>query len=181
MSCSSEPCDTHRTSPRSSASHATVARRARTTAGDHGAIVAATSPPERVRALCATHGWELVPDYPSLDTLLAGARVAVAPLTHTAGIQNKVLDAAIHGMPQVATPAALAGFDPAFPSRRSTTTTSSRPRSSVCSTIPGRPPLRRRGARARDRALHPGGLGAMGCARGAPVRANGRGLTTAGT
>jgi hypothetical protein len=79
------------------------------------AIVAGAAPVPRVRDLCLRHGWELVPDFTSLPAVGARARVAVAPLSRVAGIQNKVLDAAAIGLPQVVTPEALEGFDPGLP------------------------------------------------------------------
>jgi hypothetical protein len=39
----------------------------------------------------------------------------VAPLARTSGIQNKVLEAAALGLPQVVSPQALAGLRPGFP------------------------------------------------------------------
>jgi spore maturation protein CgeB len=41
--------------------------------------------------------------------------VAVVPLDHAAGIQIKVLDAAVAGIPQIVSPPALRGFAPGFP------------------------------------------------------------------
>jgi hypothetical protein len=79
------------------------------------ALVAGSAPTARVRELCATHGWELVADFASLPEVAARARLAVAPLDRTAGIQIKVLDAASLGMPQVVTTAALEGYAPDFP------------------------------------------------------------------
>ena len=84
--------------------------RARTTA-----LVAGSAPTPRVVDLCRRHGWQLVADFSSLPELAARARVAVAPLSRVAGIQNKVLDAAAVGLAQVVTPEALEGFAPDFP------------------------------------------------------------------
>jgi hypothetical protein len=78
-------------------------------------LVAGSAPTDHVRALCDANGWELVADFPSLPGLAARARVAFAPLTHVAGIQNKVLDAATLRLPQVVTLEALEGFDPSIP------------------------------------------------------------------
>ena len=64
-----------------------------------------------VRAL----GWTLAEDFPSLPAVLSRARLAVAPLEHVAGIQNKVLEAAAAGLAQVVSPSALAGFGTALP------------------------------------------------------------------
>jgi glycosyltransferase involved in cell wall biosynthesis len=60
-------------------------------------------------------GWDVEADYPSVSDLLARSRVAVAPLRVASGVQNKVLEAAAAGVPQVASPEALAGLDPEFP------------------------------------------------------------------
>ena len=79
------------------------------------ALVAGSSPPPLVADLSTRNGWELVGDFASLPELTARARVAVAPLSHVAGIQNKVLDAASLEIPQVVTPAALEGFAPGIP------------------------------------------------------------------
>jgi hypothetical protein len=37
------------------------------------------------------------------------------PLVHASGIQTKVLEAALHGLPQVVDPVAVAGMRPGFP------------------------------------------------------------------
>jgi hypothetical protein len=79
------------------------------------ALVAGAAPTARVHELCARHGWTLVADFPSLARVAARARVAVAPLSRTAGIQNKVLEAAALALPQVVTAPALAGCAPDFP------------------------------------------------------------------
>jgi hypothetical protein len=79
------------------------------------ALVAGSAPTTRVEELCHAHGWELVADYAALPEVAARARVAVAPLTHTAGIQIKVLDAAVLGLPQVVTSPALEGLEPSVP------------------------------------------------------------------
>ncbi|MEA2902194.1 MAG: polysaccharide biosynthesis protein PslH [Actinomycetota bacterium] len=89
---------------------AVLARRPGTTARIAGANVTPA-----VRALAAGHGWDLVSDFPSVSDLCAGARLAVAPLTHTAGIQIKVLEAAALGLAQVVTPAVVRGMQPGFP------------------------------------------------------------------
>jgi hypothetical protein len=79
------------------------------------AIVAGASPIDRVRQLCHRHSWELVADFSALPDVGGRARIAVAPLSKVAGIQNKVLDAASIGLAQVVTPQALEGFDPEIP------------------------------------------------------------------
>jgi glycosyltransferase involved in cell wall biosynthesis len=79
------------------------------------ALVAGADPPARVVELAHHHGWDLVANFASLADVAARARVAVAPLARTAGIQIKVLDAAALGVPQVVTTAALGGLAPGFP------------------------------------------------------------------
>lgn len=79
------------------------------------AVIAGSAPLPRVTELCARNDWELVADFDSLPAIAARARVAVAPLSRTAGIQIKVLDAAALGLPQVVTSASMAGLDPDFP------------------------------------------------------------------
>lgn len=79
------------------------------------ALIAGSAPTLRVTELCTDNDWELVADFDALAPIAARARVAVAPLTRTAGIQIKVLDAAALGLPQVVTSASIAGLDPDFP------------------------------------------------------------------
>ena len=78
-------------------------------------LVAGHAPTDEVRSLCEARGWGLVEDYPSNDWLVEQATISLAPLRSTAGIQNKVLEAAVLGLPQVATPPALAGLADGFP------------------------------------------------------------------
>jgi hypothetical protein len=68
-----------------------------------------------VTRLAAEHGWTVMADFADERGVYERARVAVAPLTHASGIQNKLLDAAALGLPIVASEAALAGFAPPFP------------------------------------------------------------------
>lgn len=79
------------------------------------ALIAGADPTARVLDLAARHGWEVAANFSSLPQLAARARLAVAPLQRTAGIQIKVLDAATVGLPQVVTTPALAGLAPGFP------------------------------------------------------------------
>ena len=79
------------------------------------AVIAGRKPTNRVAELVAERGWALLPDFPDVATVAAQARMAVAPLARTSGIQNKVLEAAALGLPQVVTPQALAGLRPGFP------------------------------------------------------------------
>lgn len=79
-------------------------------------LIAGHGPTPEVRALCAANSWTLVEDYPDNEWLADQAKVALAPLKSTAGIQNKVLEAASMGLAQVVAPAALAGLTDGFPS-----------------------------------------------------------------
>ena len=78
-------------------------------------LVAGAGPVKRVVELADRNGWELLSGFDDIRQLAARARLAVAPLVHTAGIQNKVLEAASVALPQVISPEAAAGLDPAFP------------------------------------------------------------------
>ena len=78
-------------------------------------VVAGRNPSAEVRAIVERHRWTLIPDFPSVAALASRALVAVAPLTRASGIQNKVLEAAAAGLPQVVSPAAVAGLRPGFP------------------------------------------------------------------
>ena len=78
-------------------------------------LVAGADPTPEVRRRCAENGWTLVADFADLAAVAGRARVAVAPLDYTAGIQIKVLDAADFGVPQVVTAAALRGLAPDLP------------------------------------------------------------------
>lgn len=80
-------------------------------------LIAGRHPTAEVTRICVANDWTLVPDFPSTDWLIEQARVAIAPLRSTAGIQNKVLEAGQIGQPQVVTTAALAGMDPDMPLR----------------------------------------------------------------
>jgi hypothetical protein len=79
------------------------------------AMLAGAAPATEVRRLAGLHGWELVADFRDLGETCGRARIAVAPLDHTAGIQIKVLEAAAMGLAQVVTPEALDGMAPGFP------------------------------------------------------------------
>ena len=79
------------------------------------ALIAGANPTTAVRDAVSRLGWRLEADFAELAPLAAQCRIAVAPLVHASGIQIKVLDAAALGLPQVVTPAALAGLAPAFP------------------------------------------------------------------
>lgn len=79
-------------------------------------LVAGAQPPRHLAtAIAAVPGWTLMPDFPSLPDLMRKTRLAVAPLVSATGFQNKVLETAAHGVPQVVSPAARGGLDPDFP------------------------------------------------------------------
>jgi len=78
-------------------------------------LLAGAHPSTRVVALARRHGWRVWADFPDLAAMLAGVRLAIAPLEHASGIQSKVIEAAAHGLAQVLSPAALAGLAPGFP------------------------------------------------------------------
>ena len=80
-------------------------------------LVAGANPTAEVRATAARHGWDLRGGFDDVVALCRSARLAVAPLVHAAGIQNKVLEASAAGTAQVATPQAVAGFKPPLPIR----------------------------------------------------------------
>jgi glycosyltransferase involved in cell wall biosynthesis len=78
-------------------------------------LVAGASPSPVVRDLALRRGWTLEDGYDEPVELCRRARVAVAPLPHAAGFQNKVLEAALAGVAQVVSPAVTRGLDPDFP------------------------------------------------------------------
>ncbi|HET7489814.1 MAG TPA: glycosyltransferase family 4 protein [Acidimicrobiales bacterium] len=80
-------------------------------------LVAGARPSAEVVALAAHHGWTLLGEYRDVSALAGRARIAVAPLPYASGIQNKVLEAAALGLPQVVSPAVAAGLPPDFPVR----------------------------------------------------------------
>ncbi|MGH9110406.1 MAG: glycosyltransferase [Acidimicrobiales bacterium] len=68
-----------------------------------------------VRRIAACYGWQLVPDFADVTELCQAARLGVVPLRYANGIQNKVLEAAAAGLPQVVSGQALRGLAPGFP------------------------------------------------------------------
>jgi hypothetical protein len=78
-------------------------------------LVAGRHPTAEVTDLCRSNGWTVVADFASTHWLADQARLAIAPLQSTAGIQNKVLEAGQVGLAQVVTSAAIAGMDPGIP------------------------------------------------------------------
>jgi hypothetical protein len=78
-------------------------------------LVAGRAPTAEVRRLAETSGWSIHGDFADLGDVCSSARLSVAPLQHGTGIQNKVLDAAAHGLAQIVTPNVLAGVGADFP------------------------------------------------------------------
>lgn len=72
-----------------------------------------TSP--EIRRMASACGWVLEQDFPDVNELCGKARVAIAPLHHANGIQNKLLEAAAAGVPQIVSSQALRGLAPGFP------------------------------------------------------------------
>jgi glycosyltransferase involved in cell wall biosynthesis len=62
-----------------------------------------------------TQGWSAESDFDDVTELCQRARLALAPLRHANGIQNKVLEAAAAGLPLIVSPQALGGTAPGFP------------------------------------------------------------------
>ena len=78
-------------------------------------LVAGNDLNDEVHELAAVHGWTAEGDFADFAQLCRRARLAVVPLRHANGIQNKVLEAAGAGLPQVVSPQALGGTAPGFP------------------------------------------------------------------
>jgi sugar transferase (PEP-CTERM/EpsH1 system associated) len=73
-------------------------------------LIVGRDPTPRVKQLGTLPGVEVTGYVPDVRDYLAKARVAVAPFTIAAGIQNKVLEALASGLPVVATPKVLQGL-----------------------------------------------------------------------
>jgi glycosyltransferase involved in cell wall biosynthesis len=78
-------------------------------------LLAGDRPTQEVRAIAVAQGWELDESFEDVAEVCSRARVAVVPLEHACGIQNKVLEAAAAGLAQVVSPPALRGLAPGFP------------------------------------------------------------------
>lgn len=74
--------------------------------------VAGADPPEWLRRAAGSTGISVVANPPDMNIVLRSARVGVAPMTYSVGIQNKVLEAMGAALPVVATRSAVAGFGP---------------------------------------------------------------------
>jgi len=66
--------------------------------------------PENLRSL-ASPGLEILGFVQDIDPLLAHSRISIAPLRYGAGVKGKVNQAMSHGLPVVATSAAVEGMD----------------------------------------------------------------------
>jgi glycosyltransferase involved in cell wall biosynthesis len=75
-------------------------------------VIAGAHPPAWLRRLDNQHGISIVADPPDLLAVIAQARVAVAPMPYSVGIQNKVLEAMGCGVPVVASSQAMSGLLP---------------------------------------------------------------------
>jgi glycosyltransferase involved in cell wall biosynthesis len=73
-------------------------------------LIVGRNPGPRVRELAKLKGVEVTGFVPDVRSWLAKAKVAVAPFTIAAGIQNKILEAMSCGLPVVATPRAAQGL-----------------------------------------------------------------------
>ena len=73
-------------------------------------LIVGRNPGRRVQELQTIEGVEITGFVPDVRTWLAKARVAVAPFTIAAGIQNKILEAMAFGLPVVSTPRAVQGL-----------------------------------------------------------------------
>lgn len=71
--------------------------------------------PDVRQLVAANDDWTLLNGFDTLDALFQHVDVAICPLISASGIQNKVLEAAAYGVPQVITPTAAAGLDDQFP------------------------------------------------------------------
>lgn len=78
-------------------------------------LVAGSDPRPEVRELARVAGWTLWENFADIGDVCARARLALATLEWGTGIQNKVLEAAAHGVAQVVTPGVLAGVGADFP------------------------------------------------------------------
>jgi sugar transferase (PEP-CTERM/EpsH1 system associated) len=73
-------------------------------------LIVGRNPGRKVQELAKIEGVEVTGFVPDVRTWLAKARVAVAPFTIAAGIQNKILEAMAFGLPVVATSRAAQGL-----------------------------------------------------------------------
>ena len=82
----------------------------RQTVADARFLIVGRNPGRNVQQLATLPGVEVTGFVPDVRTYLAQARVAVAPFSIAAGIQNKILEAMAYGLPVVATPRTVQGL-----------------------------------------------------------------------
>jgi glycosyltransferase involved in cell wall biosynthesis len=82
----------------------------RQTVADARFLIVGRNPGRNVQQLAKLPGVEVTGFVPDVRTYLAQARVAVAPFSIAAGIQNKILEAMAYGLPVVATPRTVQGL-----------------------------------------------------------------------
>ena len=69
--------------------------------------IAGADPPAWLRETASRQGAKLIANPPDMDDVIRAARVAVAPIVYSVGIQNKVLEAMAAGRPVVTTTSAV--------------------------------------------------------------------------
>lgn len=74
--------------------------------------IAGANPPEWLTKRNGHNGVRVMANPPDMQEVLRSARVAIAPVVYSVGIQNKVLEAMAMGIPVVASPSAAAGLLP---------------------------------------------------------------------
>lgn len=75
-------------------------------------IIAGADPPEWLVRLQGKNGIHIVANPPQMSRMITAARVALAPVVYSVGIQNKVLEAMAAGVPVVASSSAVEGLLP---------------------------------------------------------------------
>lgn len=112
-------------------------------------LIVGRNPGRKVRELQRIEGVEVTGFVPDIRTWLAKARVAVAPFTIAAGIQNKILEAMAYGLPVVATSRAAQGLSPRVADMVSTGDTAEELASKVVVLLRDFPLARRKGVDGR--------------------------------
>lgn len=75
-------------------------------------IIAGADPPRWLTRYGGADGIRVIANPPDMAAVIRTARVSVAPIVYSVGIQNKVLEAMAAGLPVVATRSAMAGLLP---------------------------------------------------------------------
>ncbi|MFN8039397.1 MAG: glycosyltransferase [Acidimicrobiales bacterium] len=83
-------------------------------------LIAGARPVAAVREAAARNGWELLADFADVGAVYPRVRIAVAPLVHASGIQNKVMEATSWSVPLIVSPVVTEGLDPDYPVRVAT-------------------------------------------------------------